>query len=90
MELNLPVIQVRRLPAGESVGYGATCTFAKPRVIAVVAGGYADGVFRSLSNRGFGFLRGCEGPIVGRVSMDSTLFDITDVPDVDTVVGNGD
>ncbi|MFT5083700.1 MAG: alanine racemase [Lentisphaeria bacterium] len=79
--LRLPVIQVRKLPSEESVGYGATKTFDTPHTIAVVAGGYADGVMRSLSNRGWGWLGGQKVPIVGRVSMDSTLFDITGNPE---------
>ncbi len=77
--LQLPIIQVRKLPAGESVGYGATKSFDTERYIAVASGGYADGIMRSLSNRGWGFLAGHKVPIVGRVSMDSTLFDVTNV-----------
>lgn len=78
--LRLPIIQVRKLPPGEYVGYGATKCFDEERCIAVVSGGYADGIMRSLSNRGWGFLAGQKVPIVGRVSMDSTLFDVTNVP----------
>ena len=77
--LRLPILQIRKLNAGATVGYGATASFDTPRVIATVAGGYADGVLRSLSNRGFGFYKGCKVPLVGRVSMDSTMFDVTEV-----------
>lgn len=77
--LTLPVIQVRDLPVGDYVGYGATRVFSTRRKIAVVAGGYADGMMRALSNRGWGFVQGVKVPIVGRISMDSTLFDISDV-----------
>ncbi len=77
--LRLPILQVRKLPAGECVGYGATKCFDDERYIAAVSGGYADGMMRSLSNSGWGFLQGLRVPIVGRVSMDSTLFDVTDV-----------
>lgn len=77
--LSLPIIQVRLLPAGEAVGYGATRTFEEERYIAVVSGGYADGIMRCLSNKGWGHLFGCKVPIVGRISMDSTMFDVTDV-----------
>lgn len=77
--LRLPIIQVRRLPAGECVGYGATKCFDNERFIATVSGGYADGIMRSLSNRGWGVVQGHRVPIVGRVSMDSTLFDVTEV-----------
>ncbi|MFL0809969.1 MAG: alanine racemase [Agarilytica sp.] len=79
VSLKLPVIQVRHLPAGEFVGYGATLKFDEDRYLAVVSGGYADGLLRSLSGKGWGFLLGCKVPIVGRVSMDSTIFDITEV-----------
>ncbi len=75
--LSLPIIQVRKLPAGETLGYGATRVFADERLIAVASGGYADGIMRSLSNIGWGFLFGHRVPIVGRISMDSTMFDIT-------------
>ncbi len=78
--LRLPVIQVRRLPAGEYVGYGATERFDSPRLIAVVSGGYADGLMRSLGGKGWGAVDGVRVPIVGRISMDSTLFDVTDAP----------
>jgi len=77
--LNLPLIQLRRLAKGEYVGYGATKCFDSDRLIAVAAGGYADGVMRSLSNKGWGFCLGEKAPIVGRVSMDSTMFDVTDI-----------
>ena len=77
--LHLPIIQVRRLPPGESIGYGATRSFDERRIIAVVSGGYADGMMRSLSNSGWGYLRGVRVPIVGRISMDSSMFDVSDV-----------
>ncbi len=77
--LRLPIVQVKCLPKGESVGYGATKCFDEDRHLAVVSGGYADGILRSLSNRGWGYLDGCKVPIVGKVSMDSTTFDVTEV-----------
>lgn len=79
VSLYLPIIQVRRLPAGECVGYGATKCFDQVRDIAVVAGGYADGIMRCLSNKGWGYLNGMKVPLVGRVSMDTTMFDVTEV-----------
>ena len=80
VSLSLPIIQLRSLLAGEFVGYGATRAFDSKRQIAVVSGGYADGILRSLSNRGWGVVGGVKVPIVGRVSMDSTIFDVTDAP----------
>ena len=74
------VLQVRNAPAGVPVGYGATHVTRRDTVIAVVGIGYADGVPRALSNRGqaaFGTIR---APIIGRVSMDLTLVDVTALP----------
>jgi alanine racemase len=74
------VLQVREIAAGDTVGYGASWTAPSPRRIATVAAGYADGYLRSLSGRSLGILHGCEAPLVGRVSMDLTTFDVTDIP----------
>ena len=76
--LKLPVMQIRKVPAGESVGYGATFCGSHERTIATVAGGYADGIFRTLSNAMWGYINGIRVPLVGRVSMDSCMFDVTD------------
>jgi alanine racemase len=72
------VLQTREVPTGESVGYNATWTAERPSRIATVGIGYADGWLRSLSGRGTGFFDGKPVPLVGRVSMDLTTFDITD------------
>ena len=76
------VLQVREVSAGDTVGYGASWTAPRPRRIATVAAGYADGYLRSLSGRSFGLLHGKEAPLVGRVSMDLTTFDVTDISEV--------
>jgi alanine racemase len=75
------VLQVRRIPEGASVGYGASWVARRPSRIATVAVGYADGYLRALSGRSMGTLHGQPVPLVGRVSMDLTTFDVTDVPD---------
>jgi alanine racemase len=80
--LDAPVLQVRAIPAGAPVGYGASWTAPRPSRIATVAAGYADGYLRSLSGRAVGRIAGRPVPLVGRVSMDLTTFDVTDVPDV--------
>ncbi len=72
------IVQVRNVDRGGSVGYGATHLVTRPARIATVAVGYADGYPRSLSNRGHGYLGGTRVPLVGRVSMDLTTFDVTD------------
>lgn len=80
--LEAPVLQVREIPAGTPVGYGASWAAARPSRIATVAAGYADGYLRSLSGRAVGILAGRPVPLVGRVSMDLITFDVTDLPDV--------
>lgn len=81
VRLEAELLQLRDVPAGDTVGYGASWAAPGPRRIATVAAGYADGYFRSLSGRSLGFLHGRAVPLVGRVSMDLTTFDVTDVPE---------
>lgn len=77
MTLNGEVMQVREIPAGASVSYGATFTTEQPMRVAVVSLGYADGVPRSLSNKGMVYIRNRRFPIIGRVCMDYTMVDVT-------------
>ncbi|MBS0572386.1 MAG: alanine racemase [Proteobacteria bacterium] len=79
--LSLPVVQVRALAPGDAVGYNATWTAPGPARIATLAAGYADGLFRALSNRArlFHGRTGC--PLVGRVSMDLITVDISALAD---------
>ncbi len=74
------ILQVRDVDPGMSVGYGATHRVATASRLATVAIGYADGYPRSLSNRGRGFVGATAVPLVGRVSMDLTIFDVTAAP----------
>ncbi len=76
------ISSIRRVPKGDSVGYNATYTAEADRVIATVPAGYFEGVDRRLSNKGFLIVRGVECPIVGRVSMNMTSIDVSDVPSV--------
>lgn len=71
------ILQVREIDRGWSVGYGATHQADRRAVIATVAVGYADGFFRSLSNRGRARVAGLSAPMVGRVSMDLITIDVT-------------
>jgi alanine racemase len=80
VRLQAPILQVRTIDAGTSVGYGATHVAARRQRIATVAAGYADGLLRSLSNRGSARLGQQAVPLIGRVSMDLTTFDVTDCP----------
>ncbi len=80
------ILQVRDVVTGETVGYGATRTLKRPTRIAVVAVGYADGIFRALSTKddkeGISvFIGGHAAPILGRVSMDLITVDVTSVPE---------
>jgi alanine racemase len=79
------VLQVRDLPAGESVGYSRGFVAEGPRRIATVAAGYADGVLRSYSPGGEVWIAGEPRPIVGRVSMDVCAVDVTGL---DVAVGD--
>ena len=80
--LSLPVIQTRMVEPGEAVGYG--CSWVAPRssLIATVAGGYADGLPRTLSGKARLWDGDTPCPLVGRVSMDLITVDITDLPEV--------
>lgn len=74
------ILQVREIDTPRTVGYGATHRVDGPTRIATVSVGYADGFLRSLSNRGHGSIGGRTVPLVGRVSMDLTTFDVSAVP----------
>lgn len=74
------VIQVREVPAGTGLGYGQTCITDRKTVLAVLPVGYEDGYLRKLSNRAQVLVHGRRAPVVGRVSMNLTLVDVTDVP----------
>ena len=71
------ILQVREIDAGESVGYGAAHVMDAPGRLATVAVGYADGWLRSLSRRGSGRLGDKRVPLLGRVSMDLAVFDVS-------------
>lgn len=81
VSLSLPVTQIKQIHAGESAGYGGDYIAPVDRKLAIVFGGYADGLLRSLSNVGFGFCGDTKVPIVGRVSMDAIIFDVSSVPE---------
>jgi len=76
------VVGVRSVPAGASVGYNGTFVATEPMRLALVAVGYADGLVRSLGNRFHLLVRGERAPLVGRVSMDQSVVDVTEIPGV--------
>ena len=75
------ISQIRDVARGESVSYGRTFVAPRDLRVATLPAGYADGVGRLLSNRGHVLLRGRRAPIVGRVCMDMTMVDVTDLPE---------
>jgi alanine racemase len=79
MSLRSRVVAVKGIRPGETVGYGAHWTAPEPGRIAVVPAGYADGLDRRLAGRGSVLIRGRRAPIVGSVSMDMIMVDVTDV-----------
>ena len=94
MEFKTHIGDLRTLCPGDTVSYGRTCTITTPRKIAVLPAGYADGVKRALSGCGKFLVRGKLAPVCGRVCMDMTMLDVTDIPDVQlgdevTIFGTG-
>ncbi|MGN1196014.1 MAG: alanine racemase [Acetatifactor sp.] len=90
------VSMVKNVHPGETIGYGRTFMVKKEMKVATVTTGYADGLNRLLSNKGFVMINGCKAPIVGRICMDQTLVDVTEIPEVNmgdevVIIGeNGD
>jgi len=82
MSLRARIISLRNVPAGQGVGYNSKFVTTRPSKIGVLAAGYGDGIHRSLGNKGSVLVRGKLAPIVGIVSMDVTMVDVTDLPDV--------
>jgi alanine racemase len=80
MRVRSEIIDVREIEAGAYVGYGALWRAARRSRIATIPMGYADGLSRQLTNKGHVLVRGKRAPIVGAVSMDMTMLDVTDVP----------
>ncbi len=79
VRLSLPILQIRRLDATELIGYGATVSLSAGAKVAVVAGGYADGVNRTLGAQPEGMLLGQRVKSIGRISMDSMIFDVSHI-----------
>lgn len=82
MSLRSRIMLLKRVHRGETLGYGCTFEASREMIVATLPLGYNDGYVRALSNRGRGIVRGVLAPVVGRISMDLTLLDVTDVPGV--------
>ncbi len=80
VRLRAPILQIREVRPGEGVGYNAAWVAERRSRIATVPVGYADGFLRALGNRAVAAFDGAPVPLVGRVSMDLTTFDVTDHP----------
>ncbi len=94
MSMYSVISAVKTIEKGETVSYGRTFKAKSKRIIATVSAGYADGVPRLLSNKGYMLVHGQKAPIVGRVCMDQLCLDVTDIPnvkmgDVVTIFGPG-
>ena len=83
MSLHSRISLLKWVPPGETIGYGCTFEASRRSLIATVPIGYHDGYMRGLSNRSHVIVRGTYAPVVGRVSMDLTLIDVTNVPGVE-------
>jgi alanine racemase len=82
MTLHTRIALIKKVPKGETIGYGRTFTTDKDSLIATIPIGYQDGFPRALSNCGQTIVNGIYANVVGRVSMDWTLIDVTNVPNV--------
>jgi alanine racemase len=94
MRWTAPLIGIRDVPCGQTIGYGQTWKAEKDTRVGLVPIGYADGYLRAFSNRGQMQLHDCPAPVLGRVSMDLTTIDLSQVPMAnigdDVVVMDGD
>lgn len=76
------IVGARSIPAGAVVGYNGTFVASDPMRVALLAVGYADGLDRKLGNRFSLLVRGQRAPLVGRISMDQAVLDVTNIPNV--------
>lgn len=77
------ILQIRAVPAGTPLGYGHAFVTERNSRIAQIPVGYGDGYLRCLSHRGHMLIRGRKAPVVGRVCMDLTMLDVTDIPEAE-------
>lgn len=82
MSLRTRIAHLKKVPKGETLGYNRTFTTEKNSLIATIPIGYQDGYSRALSNCGRAIVNGSFSPVVGRISMDWTILDVSDIPNV--------
>lgn len=83
LSLHTRIAHLKKVPKGETLGYSRTFTTEKNSLIATIPIGYQDGLTRRLSNKGRVLINGNFAPMVGRISMDWTILDVTDIPNVE-------
>jgi len=83
LKLKTRIVYLKKLPAGESIGYGRTHTTTSETLVATLPVGYADGYPRLLSNNSEVSIRGSKSPVIGRIAMDQTMIDVTHIPGVE-------
>ena len=92
VHLRARIVSIREMKLGDTVSYGATWTARRPTRAATIGVGYADGYRRALSNAGTVLIDGRKANVIGMVTMDMTMIDVTDIPsgvgDVVTMIGN--
>ena len=88
VSLDVAVVRTRTVPAGTKVGYGGAHVTQREMRLATIAAGYADGLPRTLSDRGAVYVNGIRLPIVGRVSMDSVTVDVSALPEGTLTLGS--
>ena len=82
MSVHSRISLLKWVPQGETVGYGCTFEASRKTLVATIPIGYDDGYLRALSNRGHAIIRGVYASVIGRISMDLTLIDVTNIPGV--------
>lgn len=83
MSLKTKILHLKKVSSGTYISYGRTFTAKRESIIATLPVGYADGYSRALSNKGSVIVRGKKAPIAGRVCMDMTMIDVTDIDSVE-------
>ena len=82
MSIKSKLVHIKELEIGSSVSYGRTFIAKRPSLIGIIPMGYADGIFRSVGNRGYVLVRGKRCPIIGTICMDQFMVDLTDLDQV--------